>query len=120
MRELQDILKDKRIWDHKTQFLYMHTARVKLPDCGSCFIAWDSAGGYEHVSVSPKKKFNLPSWNDMCVLKEIFFKDDEEAYQIHPKKADYVNFVENCLHLWKPIGHELDELVYMKGGNDGR
>ncbi len=47
----------------------------------------------------------------MCTLKDIFFDDEEEAYQIHPKKSQYVNGVENCLHLWKPIGHEIDELV---------
>ena len=47
----------------------------------------------------------------MCVLKDIFFDDEEEVYQIHPKKSEYVNQQENCLHLWKPIGHELGELV---------
>lgn len=30
---------------------------------------------------------------------------------IHPKKSRYVNLSQNCLHLWKPIGRELDELV---------
>jgi hypothetical protein len=39
----------------------------------------------------------------------------KEAYQIHPKKSQYVNHVENCLHLWKPIGHEIDELVKKEG-----
>lgn len=67
--------------------------------------------GWEHVSVSPKHKYNIPTWNDMCVLKDIFFDDEEEVYQIHPKKSEYVNLSENCLHLWKPIGHELGELV---------
>lgn len=71
--------------------------------------------GYEHVSVSPKKRCNIPTWNDMCVLKDVFFGEEEEAYQIHPKKSQYVNHVENCLHLWKPIGHEIDELVKKEG-----
>lgn len=74
-------------------------------------VIWDCADGYEHVSVSPQKRYNVPTWNDMCTLKDIFFDDEEEAYQIHPKKSQYVNGVENCLHLWKPIGHEIDELV---------
>ena len=47
----------------------------------------------------------------MCVLKDVFWGEDEEVYQIHPKKREYVNVVDNCLHLWKPIGHELNELV---------
>ena len=45
------------------------------------------------------------------MLKDVFFEDEEEAYQIHPKKSEYVNAVENCLHLWKPKGHEINELI---------
>ena len=40
-----------------------------------------------------------------------FFEDEEEAYQIHPKKSEYINLSQNCLHLWKPKDHELGELV---------
>lgn len=72
------------------------------------------------MSVSQKKKFNMPTWNDMCALKDMFFKDDEEVYQIHPKKSEYVNVIENCLHLWKPIGHELNELVEMKNRREAQ
>ena len=71
----------------------------------------DNENGYEHVSVSPRHKFKTPTWEDMCVLKDIFWHEEEEAYQIHPKKSEYVNVQENCLHLWKPVGHELGELV---------
>ena len=38
-------------------------------------------------------------------------KEPGKCVSIHPKKSQYVNGVENCLHLWKPIGHEIDELV---------
>lgn len=69
----------------------------------------------EHVSISPKKKLRIPTWDDMCVLKETFFRDSEEAYEIHPKKSEYVNVVENCLHLWKPIGQELGDLIAING-----
>ena len=37
----------------------------------------------------------------MCLIKDIFFKEDEAVVQIHPPKAEYVNNVENCLHLWR-------------------
>lgn len=113
MKPLKEILENSKIWNY-TPFP-MNSAFIKLPDCGTCSVIWgDNEGGYEHVSVSPKKKFNMPTWNDMCALKDMFFKDDEEVYQIHPKKSEYVNVVENCLHLWKPIGHELNELVETK------
>ena len=115
MKLLKEILKNPKIWNY-TPFP-MNSAFVKLPDCGTCSVIWgDNEDGYEHVSVSPKKKFSIPTWNDMCALKDMFFKDDEEVYQIHPKKSEYVNVVENCLHLWKPIGHELNELVDVEKG----
>ena len=59
------------------------------------FFSWD------HVSVSPKKKSITPDWNSMCLLKDIFFKDDEAVIQIHPPKDEYVNNMPNCLHLWR-------------------
>ena len=40
-------------------------------------------------------------------MKEIFFKDDEVCFQLHPKKDDYVNMHEHCLHIWKPINVEI-------------
>ena len=60
-----------------------------------------SGGGWEHVSVSPFKKNVMPSWNDMCMLKDIFWNDTEAVIQIHPSKDEYVNNLDNCLHLWR-------------------
>ncbi len=69
---------------------------------------WDIAtvifGSYEdgeypeHVSMSfPDRD---PTWSEMCVLKDVFWEDEEECYQIHPKKSEYVNIHEHCLHIW--------------------
>ena len=33
--------------------------------------------------------------------------DEEGVMQLHPKKSRYVNFAENCLHLWRPIDAEI-------------
>ena len=57
--------------------------------------------GWDHVSVAPFKRRTTPSWEDMCKLKDIFFREDEAVIQIHPPKAEYVNNVPNCLHLWR-------------------
>ena len=111
MKKIEDILNSERIWGHTIVFP-VHSAWIKLPDCGTCSVIWsENEDGMEQVSVSPKKKFRVPTWDDMCVLKDVFFEDEEEAYQIHPKKSEYVNVVENCLHLWKPKGHEINELI---------
>lgn len=64
-------------------------------------VIWSNGGGWEHVSVAPFKKRITPSWDDMCRVKEIFFKDTEDVIEIHPRKEEYVNMVENCLHLWR-------------------
>lgn len=111
MRNKEEILKNDRIWGY-VDMIVMQSAMIKLPDCGTCSVIWgNNEDGYEHVSVSPKRKFKTPTWDDMCVLKDIFFEEEEEVYQIHPKKSEYVDMVNNCLHLWKPIGHEISELV---------
>lgn len=61
--------------------------------------------GWEHVSVSvhdnPKK---IPSWGEMCLVKSLFWSDEEEVMQIHPKASEYVNYHHGCLHLWRPVG----------------
>lgn len=110
MKDYVEIVKDKRFIKVMDRGV-IHTGTLRLPGCGICSVVWgENEAGYEHVSVSPKSK-KLPSWNDMCALKDIFFHEEEEAYQIHPKKSEYVNLSTNCLHLWKPIGRELGELV---------
>lgn len=66
-------------------------------------VIWSNGGGWEHVSVCPYKRRITPSWDDMCAVKNIFFREDECAVQYHPPKSEYVNNLPNCLHLWRPI-----------------
>ncbi len=70
-------------------------------------VIWSFGNGWEHVSVCPYKKHITPSWDDMCKLKEMFWNDKECVVQYHPPKSEYVNNLQNCLHLWRPIGKEL-------------
>lgn len=63
---------------------------------------------WEHVSVSIlDEKRKTPTWEQMCRVKEIFWREDEEVHQIHPKAQEYVHGVghlDNVLHLWRPVG----------------
>ena len=44
---------------------------IYLPSwTGTVVCSW--GGGWEHVSVSPYKKRIIPSWEDMCMIKDIF------------------------------------------------
>lgn len=70
-------------------------------------VIWSFGGGWEHVSVSPYKHSHTPTWDEMCSLKDMFFKDDEVVVQYHPAKGEYVNNMPNCLHLWRPINEVL-------------
>jgi hypothetical protein len=63
--------------------------------------------GWQHVSVSIESK-RCPSWEEMCIVKNLFWNDDQEVVQFHPPKSEYVNNHPGCLHLWRHItGHRL-------------
>lgn len=64
-------------------------------------VIWSFGGGWEHVSIDGKRR--MPTWNEMCQLKDMFFNDDEYCVQYHPPKSEYVNMIDYCLHIWKPI-----------------
>lgn len=73
-------------------------------------------GGWDHVSVSFKNR--TPTWKEMCAVKDLFFKDDEVAMQLHPPKDDYVNEHQFCLHLWRPQTFQERELLTAELGDD--
>lgn len=62
-------------------------------------------GGWEHVSVS--KKYECPTWNEMCKVKDLFWDERDCVVQFHPPKNEYVNNHPHCLHLWRPIGEQI-------------
>jgi hypothetical protein len=68
-------------------------------------ISSDGAG-WEHVSVSLNKK-RCPTWDEMCLVKNMFWDEDDCVIQYHPPKSEYVNNYKYCLHLWRPIGIEM-------------
>lgn len=57
---------------------------------------------WEHASISVSNESRIPSWEEMCHVKDLFWGDDEAVMQLHPPKVDYVNLHQHCLHLWKP------------------
>lgn len=63
-------------------------------------IASNDEMGWDHVSVSHANF--IPSWETMCKIGDIFFREDETIMQLHPKESEYVNTVSTCLHLWRP------------------
>lgn len=58
--------------------------------------------GWEHVSVSLPRR--CPTWDEMCLIKDIFWDEEECVVQFHPPRSQYVDTHPYCLHLWKKIG----------------
>ena len=63
-------------------------------------VVWSWGDGWDHVSVSFRNR--VPTWDEMCKIKDIFFDEDECCVEYHPKKKDYVNLHPYCLHIWRP------------------
>lgn len=63
-------------------------------------VIWSFGGGWDHVSVSYANR--CPTWDEMCKVKEVFFRDDECCVEYHPARKDYVNIHPYCLHIWRP------------------
>lgn len=70
-----------------------------------CTFIMSFGGGWEHVSVCPRNR--KPDWDEMCKVKDIFWSPDECVVQYHPAESNYVNLMENCLHLWRPIEEQM-------------
>lgn len=58
--------------------------------------------GWEHVSVSRPDR--TPTWGEMCLIKDMFWGEQDLVVQYHPPKQSYVNNHPYCLHLWRPVG----------------
>ena len=79
---------------------------ISFPSWQGSFVC-STGAGWEHVSVAPFHRRIVPSWDDMCTVKDIFWYKDEAVIQIHPPEAEYVNNIPNCLHLWRCTYREM-------------
>ena len=68
-------------------------------ECSICI--GSNEEGWEHVSIEMYGR-KLPTWDEMCEIKDLCWDDEEEVVQIHPKKSHYINMTE-AMHLWRPV-----------------
>lgn len=63
-----------------------------------------NATAWEHVSVKIFRKGNtrIPTWLEMCKVKDMFWDKDDVAFQFHPAKENHVSIHDDVLHLWRP------------------
>ena len=85
---------------------------------GFLYIVASDGAGWDHVSVHVDGR--CPTWEEMCEVKELFFKDDEVVMQLHPAKSDYINCHQHTLHLWRPqTSTERAKIIAEFGHNPG-
>lgn len=72
---------------------------------GGITVVASDGEGWDHVSVSLKDR--CPTWDEMKRVKEMFFSDDEPAFQIFPAKKNYRNCHPYCLHWWRPQNEKM-------------
>jgi len=70
--------------------------------------------GWGHVSITAWRSvgpevgaYELPSWDLMERVKQLFFGPDAWVIQYHPPKAKRINNHNSCLHLWEPLKQKL-------------
>jgi len=63
--------------------------------------------GWEHVSVRVRGQKRCPTWDEMCYVKNLFWRPEECVIQYHPPEEVYVTLHQYVLHLWKPIGIDI-------------
>lgn len=79
--------------------------KIPLEDVTAFVIASDGEG-WEHVSVHIVNDGvdDIPIWEEMVNIKNMFWDDEDTVIQFHPKRSEYKNHNENVLHLWKQVG----------------
>lgn len=85
-------------------YLHCGTAQIiAIASDGSEDVPW------EHVSARARdhRGERVPTWAEMCWLKDLFWDAEECVVQYHPPKSEYVNNHPHVLHLWKPLGIEM-------------
>lgn len=85
--------------------------QFKLDAKGPRFTVICSAGDeaigvpWEHVSVSTPRR--CPTWEEMCKIKDLFWRPDEWVVQFHPPESANVSNHAYCLHMWRPVHAEM-------------
>ena len=125
MKEVNEILNDKRVIEVKRKVQNDKSTQLKLViksnyNNKNAIVKFTRAIGWEHLSVSFDDE--TPSWDFMQEMKELFWKDDEVCYQLHPKKSEYINNNEYCLHIWRNLEQEVKTpptiLIGFREGNE--
>ena len=70
-------------------------------------LALDAPHQWEHVSVHARESgaVRLPTWDEMCAVKALFWDAEDCVVQFHPPRSQYVNRHPHVLHLWRSLNY---------------
>lgn len=111
IRESQSGLASDASYGNNGAFLFDSPS----PGWKLCVIAsdepYDDSIPWEHVSVQAVRQkpaaIRIPSWKEMCFVKDLFWDAEDIVMQLHPRKSEYINYHPAVLHLWRPVGVEI-------------
>lgn len=82
-------------------------------------LEWDHVSA--HVANRSNKLF-MPTWDEMCYIKGLFWDAEDAVMQLHPPQSQWVNTHPTTLHLWRPQDATIplppDILVGLRSLND--
>ena len=98
MKTVPEILEDKHVKGHRANIFGKSTFLIEKNE--TKYMAISSKGGaYEYVSVMVLGEKRIPTWYELCDIKDIFFKDEEECFQEFPKKSESMNQQGYCMYI---------------------
>ena len=69
---------------------------------------WEAPNGdaIAIIHASLVAQHGMPTYSQMCALKDFVFGPKRHAAQIMPPESEHVNIHSRCLHLWGPLHAE--------------
>lgn len=123
MKELKNITLERNcciqsysIRNGKLKETFLYAFLFPLSDVKVPVSAYPNDDIWEHVMINLISQQRCPTYEEMCKLKENFWKQNEITLQVHPAKSEYVNFCEYALHLWryKNISQNAENRLFRK------
>lgn len=74
------------------------------------------ADGKRWIHVSYSRPSRIPSYEDLCLVKDRFIGADRQAISVHPPASQHVNLHATCLHLFHCL--DGDGLPDFRGGTN--
>lgn len=78
-----------RGWNHPPTEFLVSASVLRTPNWGHLL----------HISMSYPD--HDPSWDEIKMLREVFFPPDVDAAMFLPRASNYVNVHRHCFHLWQ-------------------